>query len=79
MTEERYTVSLTEDQVLMVNELVCNEAYDISNRILVSDEGKEKDCLRKKRDGIMELNDAVMDALLEIMRKYEDEAGEDEG
>ena len=48
MTEEKYTVSLTEEQVLMVNDLVCNEAYDISNRILVLDEGKEKDDLRKK-------------------------------
>lgn len=70
MREEKHTVSLTEDQVLMVNALVCNEAYHISNRILALDEGKEKDCLRNKRDRLMELNDAIMDAVLDIMEKY---------
>lgn len=79
MTEERYTVSLTEDQVLMANSLVCDEYYHISNRILALDEGKEKDYLRNERDCLMELNDAVMDAILDIMRKYEDEAKKDEG
>lgn len=70
MTEERYTVSLTEDQILLINSLVCNEAYHISNRILALDEGKEKDAFRKKRDRLMELNDAVMDAVFDIMYKY---------
>lgn len=78
MTEEKYTVSLTEDQVLMVNALACDEACHISNRIIDLDEGKEKDRLRNKRDRLMELNDAVMDAILDIMRKYEDEAKKDE-
>lgn len=79
MTEEKYTVSLTEDQVLMVNALVCDEGFHISNRILSLDEGKEKDALRKKRDRLMGLNDAIMDAILDIMRKYEDEDTKDEG
>lgn len=79
MTEEKYTVSLTEDQVLMINSLVCDEGYHISNRILALDEGKEKDCLRNQRDRLMELNDAFMDAILDIMRKYEDEAKKNEG
>lgn len=79
MKEERYTVSLTEDQVLLINALVCDKAYEISNRILALEEGKKKDDLRKKRDRLMELNDAVMDAILDIMFKYEDEAKKDEG
>lgn len=70
MTEERYTVSLTEDQVLLINALICNEAYHISNRILALDESKEKDALRKKRDRLMELNDNIMDPILDIMFKY---------
>lgn len=70
MTEEKYTVSLTEDQVLLVNKLVCEECYKISKKILVCEEGEQKDELRKKRDGLMELNDAVMDAILDIMYKY---------
>lgn len=79
MTEERYTVSLTEDQDLLINVLVCDKAYEISNRILALDEGKEKDALRKRRDRLMGFNDAVMDAILGIMFKYEDEAKKDEG
>lgn len=79
MTEEKYTVSLTEDQVILINALVCTESCHISNRIVVLDEGKEKDCLRIQRDRLMELNDAIMDAILDIIRKYEDEAKKDEG
>lgn len=70
MTEEKYTFSLTEQQVLLVNKLVCDECYKISNKILVYEEGKQKDDLRKKRNGLMELNDSIMDAVLEIMYKY---------
>lgn len=79
MTEERYTVSLTEEQVLLVNKLVCDEGYKLSKQILACEEGNQKDDLRKKRDGLMELSDAVMDAILDIMSKYEDEAKKDEG
>lgn len=79
MTEKKYIVSLTEDQVLMVNALVCDEAYHISNRILALDEGEEKDVLRNQRDRLMELNDAIIDAVLDIISKYEDEAKKDEG
>lgn len=70
MNEEKYTVSLTEDQVLLVNKLVCDEWYKISNKILVCEGGEQKENLRKKRDGLMELNDSIMDAVLEIMYKY---------
>lgn len=40
---------------------------------------RKKDYLRNKRDRLMELNDAIMDAVLDIIRKYEDEAKKDEG
>lgn len=79
MTEEKYTVSLTEEQVLFINKFVCEESYKLSKQVLVCEEGEQKEDLRKKRDFLMELNDSIMDAILEIMRKYEDEAGEDEG
>lgn len=79
MKEEKYTVSLTEDQVLLINVLVCDKGYEISNRILALEEGKEKDDLRKRRDCLMELNDSIMDAILDIMFKYEDEAKKDKG
>ena len=70
MTEERYTVSLTEEQVLLVNKLVCDEGYKLSKQVLACEEGDQKDALRKKRDCLMKLNDAVMDAILDIMYKY---------
>lgn len=70
MTEERYTVSLTEEQVLLVNKLICDECYKLSKQVLVCEAGDQKDDLRKKRGFLMELNDAVMDAVLDIMYKY---------
>ena len=73
MTEERYTVSLTEEQVLLINNLVCDECYKLSKQVLACEEGDQKDDLRKKRDFLTELNDSVMDAILDIMFKYEDE------
>lgn len=48
MTEERYTVSLTEEQVLLVNKLVCDECYKLSEQVLVCEEGDHEDDLRKK-------------------------------
>lgn len=48
MTEEKYTVSLTEDQVLLVNNLVCDECYKISKKVLVCEDLDQKDDLRKK-------------------------------
>lgn len=39
MTEEKYTVSLTEDQVLLVNKLVCDEGYKLSKQVLACEEG----------------------------------------
>lgn len=70
MTEEKYTVSLTEEQVLFINKLVCDECYKLSKQVLACEEGNQKDDLRKKRDFLMELNDSVMDVVLDIMYKY---------
>lgn len=71
MNEEKYTVSLTEGQILIINHLVCEESYKISNKILACEESEEKDGLRKKRDRLMELNDSLMDAIFDIMYKYD--------
>lgn len=79
MTEEKYTVSLTEEQVLFINRFVHEEEFKISNKILDLDEGEQKEDLRKKRDFLMELNDSIMDAILDIIFKYEGEAKKDEG
>lgn len=70
MKEKRYTVSLTEGQVLLINKLVCEESYKISNRILDLNEGKEKDDLRKERDILMEMGDVFTDSILDIMAEY---------
>lgn len=40
--EKRYVISLTQGQVLLINKLVCEEGYKISNKVLDLDESEKK-------------------------------------